>query len=221
MEKLLAGDVNHLVQLGTTALGYTIMVASLMLKVPQILAIVRSGSVRGLSFSMYILELVGYTISLAYNYNNGYEISTYGEYVPISVQNIIIIGLLFSYTKQLPIFVALMAVEAASVYVLFSGLVSMRTQEILQASTIAIFSVSKIPQIYANFKARDVGQLSSITVLLQFGGSMARVLTTVAKVPDPTILLGFVIGAILNGTLLAQVLIFGSKPIKAETKKTK
>jgi hypothetical protein len=50
-------------------LGTLIIVGSLIIKVPQIVNIIKSGSVEGLNIGMYLLELAGYTIGWAYCYN--------------------------------------------------------------------------------------------------------------------------------------------------------
>lgn len=44
------------------ALGYLIILGSLIVKVPQILKILQSNSVEGLSLEMFVLEIVGYSI---------------------------------------------------------------------------------------------------------------------------------------------------------------
>ncbi len=85
---------------------------------------------------------------------------------------------------------------------------------IFQAATIPIFVLSKIPQIISNFQTRTCGQLSFATMALQFGGSAARVFTTLVEVNDNVVLMGFLIGATLNGILLFQTLFFPEATIK-------
>eukprot|EP01114_Cavostelium_apophysatum_P001776 TRINITY_DN1154_c0_g1_i2.p1 TRINITY_DN1154_c0_g1~~TRINITY_DN1154_c0_g1_i2.p1 ORF type:complete len:197 (+),score=22.82 TRINITY_DN1154_c0_g1_i2:60-650(+) len=138
------------------ALGFGIIAGATLLKVPQIKKIMSSKSVQGLSFSMYILELIGYIIMLAYSYNNGFSFSTYGEYYAIALQNLIIIYLLYSYTNQLGVFFTMAAGLAVFVYALFSGLITLEQQTFLQAMTIPIFTLSKIPQIWLNFKNKNI-----------------------------------------------------------------
>eukprot|EP01114_Cavostelium_apophysatum_P001775 TRINITY_DN1154_c0_g1_i1.p1 TRINITY_DN1154_c0_g1~~TRINITY_DN1154_c0_g1_i1.p1 ORF type:complete len:214 (+),score=37.29 TRINITY_DN1154_c0_g1_i1:60-701(+) len=197
------------------ALGFGIIAGATLLKVPQIKKIMSSKSVQGLSFSMYILELIGYIIMLAYSYNNGFSFSTYGEYYAIALQNLIIIYLLYSYTNQLGVFFTMAAGLAVFVYALFSGLITLEQQTFLQAMTIPIFTLSKIPQIWLNFKNKNIGQLSVVTVFMMFAGTAARVFTTLTEISAPIVLLGYVIGAVLNGTLLLQALIYGgAKPDK-------
>jgi len=196
------------VQLASKAIGVSIIGASVLLKVPQILNIVKSRSVRGLSFSMFILELVGYTITLAYSFSNNFAINTYGEYFPIAAQNLVIIFLLYKYTNALGVFFGGATVYAIACYALFSGIIPASVLTLLQTATIPIFTMSKIPQIYINSKNKSVGQLSGITVFLNFAGSLARVFTTLAEVPDNLVLVGYLIGATLNGIMLLQVLIY-------------
>lgn len=199
------------------AIGFAIIGASLILKVPQIVKIFQSKSVEGLSFTMFIMELAGYTINLAYSFNNGYPISTYGENLFIAIQNIIIVYLLFSYTNNDAVFFTGAAGYAVVVYALFGGLVPLDFQSVLQAATIPIFTISKLPQIWMNFSSKSAGQLSLVTVLLNFVGSLARTFTTLTQVKDPLVLAGYLIGATLNGTLLFQILFYGG----AESKKKK
>lgn len=43
------------------ALGYLIILGSLIVKVPQIMKILNSNSVEGLSLEMFVLEIIGYS----------------------------------------------------------------------------------------------------------------------------------------------------------------
>ena len=50
--------------------------------------ILKHGSVRGLSVISFELEVVGYTIALAYCFNKGLPFSAYGELAFILIQGI-------------------------------------------------------------------------------------------------------------------------------------
>ena len=92
-------------------LGLGMVAGGAILKLPQILTVVRSGSARGLSLSSYILDTVatGITASVvqldagvmliehtdaglldqvAYNVRNGFPFSTYGEMGFLLAQNV-------------------------------------------------------------------------------------------------------------------------------------
>lgn len=69
------------------ALGLGIVVFGSIMKVPQILKIVNSKSAKGISLTMYILEVLAYTISLAYAVRKRIPFSTYGENASLTVQS--------------------------------------------------------------------------------------------------------------------------------------
>jgi len=196
------------------ALGYGIVAGSLILQAPQIAKIVSAKSVAGLSGMSYWLQLIGYTISFAYPYNAQFPFSTYGEAGFILVQNLIIIYLLHLYRKKLnALFFVELIVFAIFAYALISGMVPLSTLVLLQGLTIPIFCFSKIPQIWSNFKNKSVGQLSFVTAFLTFGGSAARVFTTLKEVSDTVMLSGYIIGSVLNFIIILQFLLYwNSKP---------
>ncbi|KAK8642569.1 hypothetical protein V6N13_011908 [Hibiscus sabdariffa] len=67
-------------------LGYAIVAASTTVKLPQIMKILKHKSVRGLSLTAFELEVVGYTIALAYCLHTGLPFSAYGELVFLLIQ---------------------------------------------------------------------------------------------------------------------------------------
>ena len=68
-------------------LGLGIVVFGSIIKFPQIYKIVSSRSAQGISLAMYILEVVAYTISLAYAIRLRIPFSTYGENASLTVQS--------------------------------------------------------------------------------------------------------------------------------------
>ena len=83
--------------------------------------------------------------------------------------------------------------------------VSMEVLTALQASTIFIVALGgRLPQIVLNAKRGDSGQLSGATSALNLAGNAARVFTTVVLTGDLLNLVGALVQAVLNGTLLAQ-----------------
>ncbi|KVH98321.1 Cystinosin/ERS1p repeat-containing protein [Cynara cardunculus var. scolymus] len=70
-------------------LGYAIVAASTTVKLPQIMKIIQHKSVRGLSVVAFEMEVVGYTIALAYCLHNGLPFSAYGELAFLLLQGIV------------------------------------------------------------------------------------------------------------------------------------
>ena len=68
-------------------LGVGIIVFGSIIKVPQIMNIVRARSAQGISLAMYVLEVLAYTISLAYAVRGRLPFSTYGENASLTLQS--------------------------------------------------------------------------------------------------------------------------------------
>lgn len=78
----------HCIRLSISkGLGLGIVVFGSIMKVPQILKIIRGRSACGVSLSMYVLEVLAYTISLAYAVRKRIPFSTYGENASLTVQS--------------------------------------------------------------------------------------------------------------------------------------
>ena len=89
----------------------------------------------------------------------------------------------------------------------------------LQASTIFIVALGgRLPQIVLNARRGDSGQLSGATSALNLAGNFARVFTTVVLTGDFLNLVGALVQAVLNGTLLAQCVATARKTTKTAKK---
>ena len=172
------------------ALGALIVVGGAIVKLPQIYKIVSAKSASGLSLSAYQLETIAYSITLAYNYRNRNPFSTYGETVFVTFQNFAIMLLILHYTKQRLNMLVLALLFGVFNYSLYfnTALIDGKVLQYLQAATIPVSILSKLPQIWQNYKAGSTGQLSAFTVVNYFLGSLARVFTTWKEVKDPIIL---------------------------------
>jgi len=148
-------------------LGIGIIAASSVVKVPQIVKLVKSRSASGVSFLSYLLETSSYMISLAYNVRNGFPFSTFGETALIVTQNVIITVLVLNYSGRASMAALFVAALAASVVTLFSAnMVDMQTLSYLQAGAGVLGVASKVPQIAAIWQEGGTGQLSAFAVSL-------------------------------------------------------
>lgn len=203
--------------------------------------IVRAASGRGISLAMYSLEVVAYTISLAYAYRRQLPFSTYGENASLTIQNMVITLLLLYYAPVPHHLVRLLGQwggrrgaalqhrlqqpilrDARHVDVLLAGflmllgslllfhprLLPMPILSLLQATTIPISLLSKVPQMQTLHTSRDPGQLSSIVVFAQLAGTLARVYTTRTETDDSILLWGFALASIFNAVIAAQYLYY-------------
>lgn len=158
-------DVECLKLAISKALGIGIVAASSIVKVPQILNLVRSKSASGVSFLSYLLETTSYLISLAYNVRNGFPFSTFGENALILGQNVIITVLVLNYSGKAGVAALIVAALAAAAASLFSeAVVDMGLLGYLQAGAGFLGLASKLPQILAIWQEGGTGQLSAFTV---------------------------------------------------------
>eukprot|EP00475_Leptophrys_vorax_P035426 TRINITY_DN5837_c0_g1_i2.p1 TRINITY_DN5837_c0_g1~~TRINITY_DN5837_c0_g1_i2.p1 ORF type:complete len:156 (-),score=54.84 TRINITY_DN5837_c0_g1_i2:73-540(-) len=95
-----------------------------------------------------------------------------------------------------------------------------RLMELVRAMCIFIFSSSRVPQIWSNFKNKSTGSLSSASLWMQCSSSLARIFTTLSdsKNSSPSVLLSFIIAASLSGTLILQIALYKDNTTKGELK---
>lgn len=226
--KSLVEDLNYndiaCLKLGVSkALGVGIVAGGSIVKVPQILKLVSSGSSAGISVLSYVLETTAFLITLGYNVRQGFPFSTYGESAFIAIQNVFITLLALHYGKQNSAAAITVVALGAALYALFShGGITFQTLQYLQTLTIPIALGSKIPQIFTIFKNKSTGQLSAFAVFNYLIGSLARIYTTVTEVNDPLIFWGFLLSTGLNAVLVAQMIYYwNSKPAGAQEAKNR
>jgi len=69
----------------------------------------------------------------------------------------------------------------------------------------SIFQIQSI-QIWTNYRQATTGQLSVISVFMQFGGCAARVFTSVQETNGDWLIIGpFLVATLLNGIIFAQI----------------
>lgn len=71
-------------------------------------------------------------------------------------------------------------------------------------------------QAVANFRNSSTGQLSAVTVVMLFLGSMARIFTSIQETGDPIIILTFSVATFANGVLMTQVIYYWNAPAKSK-----
>jgi len=202
------------------ALGLLIIAGSLIIKVPQIVKIVKAKSAKGISLTSVLLELVCLLFTMSFSYRRHFPFGTYGETVFVTIQNFVIIFLIYYYgngdKKPEGISPSFFGILAIYVVVLYSflqnpgNLVDVSLIQSLQTLNIPILISSRVPQIISNFTTKSTGQLAIATWLLTFAGAIARVFTTLQEAYDPILLVGYIIGASLSSTICFQIFYYAS-----------
>ncbi|CEP16390.1 hypothetical protein [Parasitella parasitica] len=202
-------DVSCIKLFFSKGLGIGIVIGGAIVKIPQIITILKHQSAQGLSLISFLLETCAYQIVLVYNMRLHNPFNTYGEVLFMTLQNIAICVLIVWYTRKRHLsgvmclgFVCIVAILA---------LVPSSCMALLYASQIPIGLASKIPQIQANYLNQSTGQLSVFANLNYFAGTTARAFTTWAELDDPVMLGGNLLASLLNGILVLQLIIYWKK----------
>ncbi|XP_065847969.1 mannose-P-dolichol utilization defect 1 protein homolog 2 [Euphorbia lathyris] len=200
-------------------LGYCIVAASTTVKLPQILKILKHKSVRGLSIVGFELEVVGYTIALAYCLHKGLPFSAFGELAFLLIQAIILVAIIYYFSQPMPVMSWIRPLLYCAVApTVLAGQIDPVLFEALYASQHAIFLFARIPQIWANFSNKSTGELSFLTCFMNFAGSIVRVFTSMQEKAPTSVVMGSALGVVTNGTILSQIILYQKKEAKREKK---
>ncbi|EOA13914.1 hypothetical protein CARUB_v10027032mg [Capsella rubella] len=193
-------------------LGYFVVLASMTVKLPQIMKVVDNKSVKGLSVVAFELEVVGYTISLAYCIYKELPFSAFGELAFLLIQALILVGCIYYFSRPLSVSTWVRAVlYFALAPTVLAGKIDPLLFEALYASKHLIFLSARIPQIWKNFRNKSTGQLSFLTCFMNFSGAMARVFTSYQANAPLSMFMGFFIAIFTNGTIMSQIILYRSK----------
>ncbi|CAP30658.1 Protein CBG11281 [Caenorhabditis briggsae] len=191
-------------------LGFAITLGSILLFVPQILKIQAGKSAQGISASSQLLALVGAIGTASYSYRSGFVFSGWGDSFFVAVQLVIILLQIFLFNGQTALSVGFLGVVSAVAYGVISKTIPMYVLTYVQTAGIPIVVVSKLLQISQNYRAQSTGQLSLISVFLQFAGTVARVFTSVQDTGDSLLIISYSTAAVLNGLIFAQFFMYWS-----------
>lgn len=197
--------------------GFAIIAGSAILKVPQIVKILKAGSVEGISKILFYVETLQFINGASWSIKAGIPFSVYGEQVIILVQNAIIILLFWTYSKTIGLPEKLVLFFAFTTYsfLLFSGnrYLGEEAWFYIEKMNMVLLLPSKLPQIMDNFWNKSTGQLAFFSFLLSFLGGIARLGTVLIETDDLIYQLQFLIGVLLNGVIVIQfVLYWNNKP---------
>lgn len=216
-------DVDCFKTVVSKVLGFGIVLGSVFVKAPQIQKIVAAKSGEGLSFTSILMELFAYTTMLAYSYAKSFPFSSYGDSLFVMIQTVMIGFLFLKYgqTQKNSGSSAYMFVLMYGVflYALVGGLTPVTVLASMQALNVPVVIVAKSVQIVTNFQNSSTGQLSAITQALLFFGSLARIFTSIQETGDFIIILSFVVGVVMNGIIMIQILYYWNSAMNVSSKK--
>jgi mannose-P-dolichol utilization defect protein 1 len=202
-------------------LGYSIIVLSCILKVPQIKNMLNAKSDKGLNYISVYSEIILYLFSALYSFHYRNPISTYGENIIVLIQCLIILYLSYKYAgSRIGIVEKIVAVSFIAMFptlmIVNESIIPDKYWELLASSSMIIISIARWSQIFHSYKHKDTGPLSSFTFILALGGNLARAFTTISETGDKILLMAYFYGAILSLICLIQIFIYNKTKDKKE-----
>lgn len=194
------------------SLGYGILAGSTLVKLPQLLNVIKARSAEGLNPLSFELESVGLSVAATYGLLLGLPLSAYGETVAILIQNNLLLFLIYHFQRR-SIRRTLLLVSFLlgwSALVLSGGITPSRIAVLYDANNVLLLA-ARVPQILQNFGARSTGQLSRVTYGLNTLGSAARIFTSLHEGAGAAMLRGAALSTALNGVLFAQILAYARR----------
>uniref|UniRef100_UPI00398F357C mannose-P-dolichol utilization defect 1 protein-like n=1 Tax=Pristiophorus japonicus TaxID=55135 RepID=UPI00398F357C len=193
-------------------LGLGIIAGSVMVKLPQIFKILRAKSTAGLSFNSVLLEMLSITGSMVYSIRNHFPFSSWGEALFLMLQTLTIGFLIQHYHGRTQQGALYLLVYFVLVGLLLSPLTPLMAVTLLQALNMPAVIFSRLIQILTNLHNGHTGQLSAVTIFLLFGGSLARIFTSVQETGDSLMILTYMVSSSFNGIIAGQLLYYWDVP---------
>ena len=197
-------------------LGYGVVAGSVIIKVPQITKMMSNGSSQGISFVSQLADVIAITCNMSYSYVSGFPFSTWGDTVFNFLQTLCIATLCLMYTGRGILGFVFAALVLMITAFMTSGSVELQFLGLLNGFNIPLLLISRGTQIWTNFSNGSTGQLSFVTTLLLFGGALARVFTSVQETGDWNLISIFATAAVLNGTVVLQVLYYWNVKVRTD-----
>lgn len=127
-------------------LGAAVSLGSAVVKLPQLLTLLRTQSTVGLSLSMYSVELFSQSIAVLYHRANGFDPSTYGENLSLGAGNLAILACFARYNRDPRAVVSILFPLLLAPLTHFPGILAF-----LQSLSIPLNVFAKLPQILVNW----------------------------------------------------------------------
>ncbi|SCO67448.1 conserved Plasmodium protein, unknown function [Plasmodium vivax] len=191
---------------------YSIIVGSCFTKIPQLTKIVSKKNAAGISFASVYVEILVATSLIVFSIKEKLAIKLFVDVILINTQNILIVLFMWKYSNS---YCKRVQISKACLYVLFNLFLLLLLPDalapLLGLASAPLSCLSKVPQIYVNYKNQSTGNLSFASYLLIFCGNLARIYIILFNVENWIYLINSGVNASLNLTILCQMLYYRNK----------
>lgn len=211
--------ISYLISKG---LSIGIVALSFTSKLPQILYMIKSKDIKGLSYLSIYLDILCFVCSTLYPIHMSYPFLTYGENLIILFENLIIFFIAWKNDIQQNADKNNMTftfIVSSFLYICYKGFLNDNAWKMVGSASTLLSMGSRITQIINSYKEKSTGPLSTITFLLNMMGNAARIFTTMKETGDKIMVGGFVISFLLNLIVFLQIIYYNRKKIEVSDDK--
>ncbi|XP_068573793.1 solute carrier family 66 member 3 [Cebidichthys violaceus] len=185
--------------------NFSTLSVCMVLKFPQIFALMRAKSSAGVSLNSLLLELVGFIVFVTYQMYYDYPPPTYLEYPILIAQDAILLLLILHYNGSLrqSLLYTLLLVGGWRLLTVEKWIV-----DLAMSLCTFISASSKLAQLQCLWRSKDAGQVSALSWAMATYTCMARIYTTTVTTGDMQVLVRFVAMTLLNLWVLLTVLYY-------------
>uniref|UniRef100_A0A4W6BU38 Mannose-P-dolichol utilization defect 1a n=1 Tax=Lates calcarifer TaxID=8187 RepID=A0A4W6BU38_LATCA len=178
-------------------------------QLPQVLKILWRGSAEGLSLSSVLLQLYAFSCPVVYAVAKNFPLFAWAERLFMVAQTAAIVFLILHYRGN-TLKGMLFLLAYGGVMFLLGSYAAAAVVSVMEASSLAALIASKVLQAGTNYRNGHTGQLSTLSVLLTWAGSLGVGFVTLQETGSSLATLSHVLSASLSCVLLAQVLCYKS-----------
>ncbi|CAL1528111.1 unnamed protein product [Lymnaea stagnalis] len=202
-------DVNEILLQVCRVLSFTVIINTLIYKLPQMVVIIRTSSSFGISLRSVIIEWLAYTIMLTYQFAMGFPLETYFESNVTVFQDLILILLILKNRKLIEPSI----LRYYFVYFVFFISMAMRmypdaVMYISISATTPMLCWSKLNQLLLILKSGNAGSVSAITWFIAAYNTAVRILTTVVITKDFPMFVNLVSSEVFNVAVFCSVIYY-------------
>jgi len=201
-------------------LGIALILGSILVKVPQILKIIKHKSGEGINLYSVSLDLTAITIYMSYSFINGFPFSSWGDTFFLAIQTVLIGALVLFYSGKIAQSFTYIIGYLVICFVLMGGLTPLDILWTLTSINILIVVAGKLLQAWTNYQNGHTGQLAAATLIMLFAGSMARIFTSIQETGDAVAILTYVASTAANAVLVIQLVYYWKVAEPVKEKKT-
>lgn len=187
-------------------LGYSIVVASSFVKLPQLLKLWSARSSAGLSFAGVLLELLAITFNASYSYANRFPFSAWGEALFLLIETAMIGFFVLWFDRKRTSALTFMSFYTVLIAILLR--LPVQTLWYFQALNVPLAVAGKLVQAKSNYSNKHTGQLSAATAIALFLGCIVRIFTSIQETGDHLVILTYSAASIANFVLVAQIFFY-------------